>query len=486
MPLYQEQISEMAKVIAGFNDTEADEYRAAIGKKNKEKFDAAQAKFKKGGMALGHPEDFMDFLVAALTGFARYGWNRGHAAGYSYIAYVTAYLETHFPIEYYTALLNTNLDKNDQLTILLSAIMQKGIEIKPPDINVSGALFSTDGTAIYMGLLSVRQLAAEALIGTLWERELNGPYRGFFDYVRRVCNLTPIKSDHRLFVLHKLPNWDYGKHPDVPAQYGLKSVTKTVIENLVKAGSFTFDDTITNKDKIAVIETAQKLAKKDKNVDDFKIIGKAADIISNEEFTKLETSALEREALNFYVSGHPVTAYVKYSHLLHSDGQLVTPSQIKGMEPECGVVVMGLLAKKESKQTKTGKTYLVLRLQDQFGEINVRVWSPLATDIWPHLQENAIILVKGVTKPDNFREGEIDVYVRMAITAPRGLPVRGYIVDDPEKISYVSKTMAVEPAGIASVPGYGTVVHLSQTYSLQPDLLDKFLGVEGLKLALSL
>lgn len=486
MPLYQEQISEMSKLIAGFNDTEADEYRAAIGKKNKEKFDAAQKKFKERGMAQGHPEPFMDFLVAALTGFARYGWNRGHAAGYSYISYITAYLETHYPIEYYTALLNTNLDDNEQLATLLGAIMQRGIEIRPPDINISGPYFSTDGKTIYMGLLSVRQLATEALMGILWEREIHGPYLGFLDFVRRVCNLTPIPSTHKLFQDHKLKDWDFTKKPDVPPMYPIKSVTKTVIENLVKAGSFKFDDVLSDKDKILVLEKAQKMVKTKKGADDFKIIGETADIVTGTDYTRMERSALERDALNFYVSGHPVSNYTRYLSFIHAEGRIITPSQVKNCDLSSAVVIIGLLSKKEMKLTKNNKQYLVLTLQDQFGEINVRVWSPLATEVWPQLQQGAIAVVRGTTQEDHFREGDVDVYVKNVSTITTGLPIRGYIVDEPEKVTSVASRLGIEPGAIATVPGYGIVAHLSNTYSLSPDILDRFMGMEGVKLAIAI
>jgi DNA polymerase-3 subunit alpha len=488
MPLYQEQISEMSKAIAGFNDTEADEYRAAIGKKNKEKFDKAQKKFKEYGMSRGHPEAFMDFLVSALTGFARYGWNRGHSAGYSYISYATAYFETHYPVEYYTALLNTNLDKADQLTVLLGAIMQKGIEIKPPDINTSGPWFSTDGKHIYMGLLSVRMMGIEALTGILWERERNGKFESYLDFVRRVCNISPIPTNHDIFVEHKLPEWNHEKNPEIPVEYAIKSVTKTVIENLVKAGSFTWDEMFTDKDKIAIVEKVQKIIKKKKfNIDEYAltVYAETEEIRKGEEYSKLERSAMEREVLNFYVSGHPVTAYAKYIPLLHTEGRLVTPSQVKQCDIDSAIIILGLLQKKEMKMTKNNKPFVVLRLQDQFGEYSVRVWDPLATAIWPTLVEGAITVVRGTTQEPFFEGGGVDVYVKSVASVANGLPIRGYVVDSPEKIDTVTSKLRVTPVQKADIPGYGIVCHLDRAYGLKPDDLDLFMGMEGLKLALS-
>lgn len=488
MPLYQEQISEMAKAIAGFTDTEADEYRAAIGKKNKEKFDAAQAKFKHHGMANGHPEAFMDFLVAALTGFARYGWNRGHAAGYSYISYVTAYLETHYPIEYYTALLNTNLGKAEELTTLLGAIMQKGVEIKPPDINTSGPYFSTDGRYIYMGLYSVKQMGVEALMGILWDREQRGQYTSYLDFIFRACTLPTIPTDHKIFKDIKLPEWNFEKQPEVPPSYQIKSVNKTVIENLVKAGSFSWDTSFTDKDKISVIEKAQKMAKK-KNVDPsmygLQVMEAVLPTCSGNEFSKMERSALEREALNFYVSGHPVTVYTRYFPTLHAEGQLITPSQLKNCDLQSAIVILGLLQKKEMKMTKKNKPYLRLMIQDHFGEVGINVWDPLATQVWPGLREGGIVLIRGTTQEPFFDGGGVDLYVRGVHAILNGLPVQGYMVDDPDKVHEVVAKIGIPAGKIASIPGYGTVVHLPQTYAIQPDILDKFVNTTGIKLALA-
>lgn len=486
MPLYQEQISEMSKIIAGFNDVEADEYRAAIGKKDKVKFDAAQDKFKSHGIKTGHSEEFMDDLCKKLAGFARYGWNRGHAAGYSYISYVTAYLETHFPIPYYTALLNTNLDKQDKLEILLGAVMQKGIEICPPDINTSGPHFSTNGKVIYMGLLSVKQLASEALLTILHARKKAGEFGGFIDFVRQVSGKLEIDTKHPDFTQYKLPDWNYTKHPEIPSAYPLKALNKTVIVNLIKAGAFRWDQVLTDLDKIGVVENIQKIVKKRPSIEDFQVIGRLDGAITKNEFTQMERSALEREALNFYVSGHPVTNYVKYINIIHADGQIITPSQINSTNVHTHVVVLGLLIKKELKMAKNNKAYVALRLQDQFGDKSVRIFSPLASEVWPSLVDNKIVLVRGVTQPDNFQPDQIDLKIRGITVITDGLPVRGFIADSASMVTDVTVKLGVEPAAMQEVPGWGHVVHFSQMMRLSPDTLNQFVHHSGLKLALAI
>lgn len=491
MPLYQEQISAMAMEIAGFTDTEADEYRAAIGKKNKIKFDAAQAKFKHHGMGKGHSEEFMTSLVDRLAGFARYGWCKGHANGYSMLSYVTAYLEAHYPIEYYTALLNTNLDDNDQLNVLLAGIMQKGIEIKPPNVNHSGAYFTTDGTYIYMGLYSVKQLGAPGAAAIAWDREVNGVYAGYMNFIYRICNLKPLPTDHPIFKEFILPDWDYVKIPTVPGLFTFKAVNKTIIDNLVKAGAFSFDTALTDKDKLLCTEAAQKISKK-KNVDpttiEFKVIGDMSESLTSTEFTKLERATLERDVLQFYVSGHPVTAYMRFIGILQGEGCIITPSGVKNEDVRNSIVIIGMLAKKELKTTKNNNPYLSLKIQDQFGDIVVRIWAPLATEVWPTLQENGIVLLRGVTVADNFREGMVDIKVNSIRSVGVGLPIRGWVCDTEAQIGPLSDMLGMVPDSKVNVIGVGWICQLAQPTIIPMEALEKVLtwsGHASVKLLLS-
>jgi DNA polymerase-3 subunit alpha len=488
LPIYQEQISEMSKIISKFNDTEADEFRSAIGKKVLVKLQAALEKFKTKGIECGHSKEFMEDLASRLTGFARYGWNRGHACGYSFISYITAYLEAHHPVYYYTALLNSNIDKSDRLTELLSLIMQKGIVIKAPDVNKSSSEFSTDGNYIYMGLSSVRQMGVEALCGILWERSLHGPFEGFLDFIYRVSNLQLLPTSNDIFKLYKLPGWNFQKKPEVPEYYKIQNVNKTVIENLVKAGSFSFDTALTDKDKIAITEKSQKIAKRktvNKSNYDLFTMDETAELCTNTNFNTLEQSKLEREALNFYISNHPVNSYIKYVKLLYSNSLIVTPSNIKNLEPQHAISILSLLTKKDMKMTKNNKPYLVLQLQDQFGEHTVRVWDPLASDVWPTIQSNQLLLVNGTTKEPYFEHGLVDVYIKSITNLQHGLPISGFIMSHEDIKCNIKNILDIDIV-LNDIPGYGLVAYTNKTLYLTPDVLQKFETVNGIKLILNL
>ena len=430
--LFQEQISEMSKIISGFNDTEADEFRAAIGKKDQVKFDAAINKLKLKGVEHGHAIEFMDTLSLKLAGFARYSWNLGHASGYSKIAYITAYLEAHYPAEYYTALLNNN-DDSATVSTLLAAIMQHGVQIKQPDVNNSSEIYTTDGKAIYMGISSVSKIGGSATCTMLVDREQNGPYSSYINFVARVSNPGSISTTDDRFI--RLIGADKCV-PGTPS-YQLKTLNKTIIENLIKAGCFKFDDQMTDKDKIAVLPDIQKYTKKNPNASELEVLNYVHEKITCDEYTDIEKSEFERSALNFYVSGHPVTHYMKYVSSFYSDRQIITPSQLKECDVNTGVVIMGLLVSKEVKTTKNGKPYLTLKLQDQFGDMYARIWSPLCEEITPHLVVNQVAMVKAVVIIDNFRGDQLDVKTQSAVTIGSGVPVMGIIADTEKECATV-------------------------------------------------
>ncbi len=230
-----------------------------------------------------------------------------------------------------------------------------------------------------------------------------------------------------------------------------------------------------------------KKLKRKKKVENFEltVIGETTELREGKEYDKLERSALEREALNFYVSGHPVSNYTKFLNIMSSDGRIITPSQINNAQAKEAVVVLGLLQKKEIKMTKANKPYLVIKIQDQFGEASMRVWDPLGVQLNPLLTEGSICIVRGQIEHDKFREGQMDVYVRNAYTVTGGLPIKGYRTDSQDVIVSVSRHIGVVPTAVIPVPNWGIVAHLSEPLMMTPDALEPLRGYDNLKLILA-
>lgn len=441
LPLFQEQVMKMTQIIAGFNETEADEYRSAIGKKDAIKFKAAQDKFKERGVAKGRDPVFMDSIIQKLEGFARYGWNIGHSMAYSYISFVTAYLETHYPLEYYTVLLNVNSDDADQLKVLLSAILQKGVKILPPHINESRSDFYTDGTNIYMGIYSVRQVGEAALKSIIEDRDKNGKYVSFIEFCIRMAHHS--------------------------------RCTKLVKDNLIKAGAFNWDMEFTNKDKYENVELIQKIIKKF----DGKI---PPDMIEEQIRTKIVVSGVdwpendrlsfERAVLNFYISSHPVTQYAPLFNLFPRLN-LITPSQLGEQQFGSRVILMGVVENREMKSTQKGDPYLRLRVGDQMGSIEVMIWSPLATSVYGKVSDQTLVLINGTVKEDKFRAGEPQLSVNsVSPISNSGLPISSYYADSAITANRVQVALNADVGSVSDqIMQMGHVVILRSTAYMRPE-----------------
>jgi DNA polymerase-3 subunit alpha len=446
LPIYQEQIMSVSRIIGGFNETEADEYRAAIGKKDKIKFAAVQDKLIEYGVKLGHTREFMNDITAKMAGSARYNWNSGHSLAYSYISYVTAYLETYCPLEYYTTLLNVNLDDNDQLKILLSAILQKGIKILPPHINNSQSEFHTDGKNIYMGLYSVHQIGEQAICPMVEDKIKYGDYKDFIDFCIRV------------------------------GVYGGK-VTKTVKENLVKAGAFNWDTSINNKVKLENIELIQKIIRKylDKGISKELIRQQVLEKIVKDytEFTDQEKLKLEREVLNFYISSHPIIQYMPLFNLFPQINFII-PSQIPEQQVGDRVTVMGLAESREMSTTRKGDPYLRLRIGDHMGSAEIMVWNPLAGIVYGKVSDQSVVLITGTIKEDKFRVGENQLCVYSVTPLPSaGMPIASFYCADVVTANRVLVTLNATGTISAGITHIGHIVQLNQCAYITPNMYNE-------------
>ena len=460
LPLYQEQLMATAQIIAGFTESQADQLRHAIGKKSRAEFDIQMKAFKEGAIPRGHSEKWLDELVAKMQGSARYNWNRSHAAAYSYISYVTAYLEANFPLEYYTELLNVNLDKNDELKIKLSSIIGRGIKLLPPHINHSGEYFHTDGEAVYMGLYSVKQVGEAALPSILKDREVNGPYKDYIDFCIRT---SPYQK-----------------------------VTKLTKENLVKAGAFTWDTGLTMKEKIDNTELMQKVIKKfdGKGLSGEEVRAYVLDkiVVEDKDYDVAQKLSLERDVLNFYISSHPVLAYSKLFNLF-SDINIIMPSQINEQSPNSRAVVLGVTETREMATTKRGDPYMKVRFGDQMGNHYVNVWSPLATNAYTITADNQLAVFAGTIKEDKFRAGEMQLDVRMVlpIHTMGGLPINSFYAPDVPTANRVAFLLNAPIVHISDeILNVGYSVILRGTGFMKPEHFDELSQFSRVRYSLAL
>jgi len=284
--LYQEQVMQITSALAGFTLGEADILRRAMGKKKAKELDSMKEKFLKGAKELhGIKQDVAEKIFALLQHFAGYGFNKSHSAAYALVAYQTAYLKAHYPVEYMAAFLNSIIDTAEKVSWYISVCENMGIKVLPPNVNASEAGFAVDGKAIRFGMGGIKSVGDIAVDSIIKEREKHGFYKDFFDFTKRVDSTK---------------------------------VNKRVVENLIKSGSL---DSFGAKRSqlLAVMDNALELAAARQNDLASGQIGLFGEeevetmdsmMLPNvPELPTLELLRLEKELIGFYVTGHPLDAY---------------------------------------------------------------------------------------------------------------------------------------------------------------------------------
>ena len=370
--VYQEQVMQVAVRMAGYSMGEADTLRKVMGKKIRELLPPHRHKFVEGCTAKGYPEKLARELFELIVPFADYGFNASHACAYGYVAYQTAYLKAHYPVEYMAAILTSVKDDKDRKPFYLNSCRLMGIEVLPPDVNQSEQDFTPapDGSrAIRYGLSAVRNVGEGAVAQIIAAKKTKGAFVSFTDFCRKV-------------------------DPGV--------LTKKVLESLILAGAFgslgyTRRGLFDNQERVSAPITAERKAEA---AGQFSLFGSGEErihevdesVLAGEEFDKRNFLRLEKEMLGQFVTDHP---------LLGLKDQLRAQTDMETSElPTLGdgdvVTVGGIVAGIQRKYTKNGDPYAVLRLEDLVGGVSVVVF-PNVYQILPDglLTLDAVVAAKG-------------------------------------------------------------------------------------------
>ena len=184
--VYQEQVMRIAQVLASFSLGEADLLRRAMGKKDQKAMAKMRDRFMTGAAKPGHPKAALEELFEQMAKFSEYGFNKSHSAAYAWVAYQTAYLKTHYPVEFMAALLTSETSKPDSVVKYIGECREMDIAVEPPDVQVSGAQFTPHGEAIRFGLAAVKNVGGNAIESIMKARaEVGGRFKTFGSSARR-------------------------------------------------------------------------------------------------------------------------------------------------------------------------------------------------------------------------------------------------------------------------------------------------------------
>ncbi|MCX7601261.1 MAG: DNA polymerase III subunit alpha [Meiothermus sp.] len=376
IPVYQEQIMQIATAVAGYSLGEADLLRRAMGKKKMEEMVKQRAQFKEGAARNGIPAEEADRLFDLLEAFANYGFNKSHAAAYAMLTYQTAYVKAHFPVEFFAAVLTVERGDSDKVAEYIRAARAVGVEVLPPDINRSGFSFRALEKSVLFGLSAVKNVGETPTEHILAERERGGAFRSLPDFLRRVDATVS---------------------------------NKRVVESLIKAGAF--DSFGPRGPMLAALDDLLKWAQSERERAQSGMMGLFGDsqepVIPNKPLLDaIAELRMEKEALGIYVTGHPLSRYAGLREAASCTVEELPRAfaELKGHRNRARLLLAGMVEGIVRKPTKSGGMLVRFTLGDETGAVEVVGFGRAYEKISPRIAEDAAVLVVVEVEPDG--EGE--------------------------------------------------------------------------------
>jgi len=370
--VYQEQVMKIAADLANYSMAEADDLRKAMGKKIVEIMARHRERFVQGAVENKVPEKRAGKLFDLIEKFGGYGFNKSHSAAYALIAYHTAYLKAHFPVEFMASLLTSEMHSTDGVVKFIAECRHHDIPILPPDINESNIEFMVAGSQIRFGLVAVKNVG-ESAIESIIACRTDKRFESLFDFCEQV---------------------------------DLKKVNKRVIESLIKCGAF--DTTGAKRSQMmAAVESALEYGQrvqKERNDPQMALF----DMAENQpginvpglpeigEWDKKQFLTFEKESLGFYLSGHPLT---RYEELLDkfTNANAISIKELK----DGGVIrIGGLVQSTKIIKTKKGDLMAFVTIEDMHGTVEAVVFSRVFADTRDLLVEDRPVLIQGQVQKD--------------------------------------------------------------------------------------
>lgn len=368
--VYQEQVMQISRTLAGYSLGQADLLRRAMGKKDVKEMERQKDTFLSGAKGLGIDTKKAEAIFDQMAKFAEYGFNKSHSAAYALIAYQTAYLKAHYPVEFMAALLSCDMDSTDKVVKNISDCRELGLDVLPPDINSSGLSFTVVDKSMRFGLGAVKNVGTGAVEAIL-EARSEGPFTGLYDFCERV---------------------------------DLRKVNKRVIESLIKCGAFDSTGAV----RAALMAGVEAAANHGQKIQEEKAsaqvslfgaeevsrgnVNGGAKLPNIPEWHDKEKLAFEKEALGFLITGHPLDRYIDDMKRLASCGiaelmELPHESEVR----ICGIVT----ACKEHLTKNKGERMGFVTIEDLTGSVEMAVFSDIYATSSPLLKSDNPLLVIG-------------------------------------------------------------------------------------------
>ncbi|MWJ27336.1 DNA polymerase III subunit alpha [Halomonas sp. ZH2S] len=377
--LYQEQVMQIAQVMAGYSLGQADMLRRAMGKKKPEEMAKQRAGFMEGCADHGIDKELAGNIFDLVEKFAGYGFNKSHSAAYALVSYQTAWLKAHYPGPFMAAVMSTEMDNLDKVVPLIEECRQLKLTVTPPDVNVGGYKFTVDkDKRVVYGLGAIRGVGEGPIDAIVQARETGGAFTDLFDFCRRI---DP------------------------------KRLTKRTLEALIRSGAL--DNLGPNRAVLAAaLEDALKAAAQNhsnQNRGMVDMFGEAfveqddtdvyANYLNAREWTDRERLSGEKVTLGLYLTGHPIDEYEKELARFVS-------TRISDLKPSReSQRVAGLVVGMRTMKSKRGDTMAFLTLDDRTGRIEVSLFGELFEQLRGYIDADQVLIVEGEVSSDDYSGG---------------------------------------------------------------------------------
>jgi DNA polymerase-3 subunit alpha len=375
--VYQEQVMRIASELAGFSMGQADELRRAMGKKIPEKMEAMGKLFIENAVKKGIPKEKAKSIFELMAKFAQYGFNKSHSAAYALISFRTAYLKTHYPVEFMASLLTSELNNIDKVAEYVTECKKMGIKVLPPDVNESEADFTVIGDSIRFGLVAVKNVGISAIKEIVKARQIEGRFNSIFDFCSRV---------------------------------NLRVVNRKVLESLIKCGAF--DSTGAKRSQLfevidKALEVGTSTQKHTQNGQFSLFEGMEKPVLQNnielpdiDEWHQSKRLSYEKELIGLYITGHPLIPF-EFKLRRYADCSI---SELYKKGQDETVTLGGILTSIRRKRTKNGKIMAYLNLEDLTGSVEIILFPKIFEEYKDKLAPDSLFLIKG--RVDTVGEGQ--------------------------------------------------------------------------------
>src|ERR1700733_11932833 len=455
--LYQEQVMQISNRLAGFSLSQADMLRRAMGKKDAAEMAKQKIKFMEGAAENKHPKAVAGTIFDLMAKFAEYGFKKTHSAAYPLLPYHTAWLKTHYPVEFMAALLTSVTGSTDDVVKYINECREMGIAVEAPDINVSDANFTPHGEAIRFGLAAVKNVGGNAIESIVAGRKELGRYTSIYEFCEKV---------------------------------DLRLLNRRVLESLIKSGAM---DSLGRRGQLmAVLDKAMDRALKtqrDAESGQHGLFGvfaqddapanndKLPDTPDWDEHTRL---AAEKEILGFFITGHPLE---KYKDKLE-DLRALSTADIAGIKASTGkdenICTAGIITNLRVLKSKKGDFYAQGALEDMLGSVEMIVFPEAYRKLQEKVKLEVPVLVRGGLRIEEgvnpkLTANDIIPLEDAKVPLPRSLRIRVPLETANESVVDDLHTLCAERKGEAKVlfdverQGDFMVVMEAEGYNVHPD-----------------